>query len=443
MNPQVLQALSGISSVLGLLAVLAYFYTLRQGSQAERSVRDIVEGDQLFNADQIVKILSQFSDDGRRLDALEKLTDLDRAKAQRLLTKVKANVDVKQLQAVSDRHRFAVLALAGGVLLLFGVLGLLWAATLREPDPPTGDEVSSGGEGPIATQFVAQEVTFETLPQVMREPLDSKLTGSQLRAELSRRRSLVLDGTTVRVGQPNESPQSYTLALHTLQLKNGARILTYGNTLSVTVVKLDAERGAIRAFPDETPMPPAGDQQPGRAGLSGGRVVLASLEPLAGKLVVDLTGQTGGAGGAGAPGPAGPGGRPGDNASQSAVDCSRGAGNGDPGRQGGPGLQGAQGGPGGKGGVLILAQALAGSKDAIEFLAAGGRGGEGGRGGPGGPGGPGGSGGREELPFCRGNGQQGPQGAQGERGPQGARGPDGSAGQLSTSEGLAIVASGA
>jgi hypothetical protein len=134
LNSQIVQLLSGISSVLGLLAVLAYLYTVAQGRRAERSVRQIIQGEPLFNANQIVHILKLFKDDASRLEALSRLADNDRDHAARVLRKIKNNVDIGKLQAQSDRHRLAGSGIGGAVLLLFGVIGLVSAN--RAPSPP-------------------------------------------------------------------------------------------------------------------------------------------------------------------------------------------------------------------------------------------------------------------------------------------------------------------
>lgn len=123
MDPAVIMALAGVSSALGLLSLLAYFYLFSQSRRVERSVRQIVEGEGLFNASLVLEILKQFSTDQARLEALVHLKDLDEHKARVVYGKIKKNVDVTQLQRITDTHRLRAMGLTGVVLLLLGVLG--------------------------------------------------------------------------------------------------------------------------------------------------------------------------------------------------------------------------------------------------------------------------------------------------------------------------------
>jgi hypothetical protein len=74
MDPKLIAVLGGISSLLGLLAVIANIYFSLQSRHAPRSVRRILEGEGLFNADQILQVLSKFNDDQSRLAALREFT---------------------------------------------------------------------------------------------------------------------------------------------------------------------------------------------------------------------------------------------------------------------------------------------------------------------------------------------------------------------------------
>ncbi len=74
MNPQILSVLAGTSGAIGLLAVISYFYysyRIREVESSERSIRQLVEGEGLFNSDQIPQILREFKEDGARLEALK------------------------------------------------------------------------------------------------------------------------------------------------------------------------------------------------------------------------------------------------------------------------------------------------------------------------------------------------------------------------------------
>jgi hypothetical protein len=116
--------LASVSSVLGLTAILAYWFYLLQRQSTERSARQLIEGEGIFNAEQIVTILAQFGDDGSRLEALKALAQYDATRAKSLLRKLEARIDLGQLHGDANRGRRRRLLAAGLVLLAFGLLGL-------------------------------------------------------------------------------------------------------------------------------------------------------------------------------------------------------------------------------------------------------------------------------------------------------------------------------
>jgi hypothetical protein len=237
--------------------------------------------------------------------------------------------------------------------------------------------------------------------------------------------SLKLDGSTLVFDSGLESP---SLMLDSLELTNGSRLITNGNSLHIQVNRLISNGGSIIAFDDYSPPKKAALGIHGINGASGGKVVL-EVEELTGKLNVDLSGKDGGAGGDGLPGfPGGPG-RRGDEAADSWLGCAHGGGNGEQGSPGTPGGAGSAGGDGGDGGGLVLRGAIRRQANAITFRAQGGVPGDGGDGGPGGTGGQGGQGGSGSA-FCRG-GEGGPMGPNGDHGAPGSRGSPGHNGAMS------------
>lgn len=142
-DPVALRTLAGVSSALGLLACLAYFFVFFKSRGAERSAREAIGDSGLFNSSQLIEILAKFKSDEARLKALLQFTRMERANAEALLSKVKADISVGELRALSHR-RDAFMTLVGGiVLLLFGALGLFAArdappagATLGKSDLP-------------------------------------------------------------------------------------------------------------------------------------------------------------------------------------------------------------------------------------------------------------------------------------------------------------------
>ncbi|MCC8985554.1 MAG: hypothetical protein LM513_03090 [Nitrospira sp.] len=122
----------GVSTVLGLLGLVAYLgYTLTV-ARATTSVRSLIDGQALFDAKQIVDILGQYSDDNTRLRALELLTKYDEGRARELLRKIESKIDVSRLTQITSRH-YRELAL--GAFLLFLALAVVVLIYSRRAEP--------------------------------------------------------------------------------------------------------------------------------------------------------------------------------------------------------------------------------------------------------------------------------------------------------------------
>jgi len=210
MNAPIIAALAGVSSVLGFLSLLAYFYLVAQTHRAERSIRETIEGAGLFNAAQVLDILKQFKSDKARLEALVQLTSLDQNKANALLQKIKGNVDVRQLQRLTHRHQIIWAGLVGGFLLLLGIIGILISrgkGQLAEPAVPSPGGVSafykdSGQDGPSKPEASGGKTRVRTantppvrsaLPNSPRLRVDLLIPSSMSDAEVW------LDGQKARV----------------------------------------------------------------------------------------------------------------------------------------------------------------------------------------------------------------------------------------------------
>ena len=135
-NPQILTIVTGISGLLGLLGLMTYLYHQLQISRAERSVREIVEGEGLFKADQVVEILKIFDNDTARLEALRDLTHHDGEKAKSILTKVKSNVDVEQLVNISSRNYKNISGMTAITFTALALIGLLFIIFKPESSIP-------------------------------------------------------------------------------------------------------------------------------------------------------------------------------------------------------------------------------------------------------------------------------------------------------------------
>jgi len=139
-TPEVIGTLTGISTFVGLVALLGYFYFLLAARRTENSIRHIVEGEHILNGGQIVKILGQFTTDPDRLAALKEFTQHDADKAKALLGKLKNNVDLGRLNrdnSADGRRRLAVFA---GFFFTLAVFGLAYYLLGPRPDLGLGNK---------------------------------------------------------------------------------------------------------------------------------------------------------------------------------------------------------------------------------------------------------------------------------------------------------------
>lgn len=273
-------------------------------------------------------------------------------------------------------------------------------------------------------------VNFATVAQEAKKPLPAKMSVADFKARLNEGGTFSLSGGDLILAPADFAQDTtYFLALDTLELKNGARIVTNGNTLVVFANKVVSEDGAIVTFRASDRKAAGGaPPAPVSPGVPGRLVSFHVIQQIQGILHVDLTGQDGGDGGAGRPGAAGTMGVKGESCVYDIrpppffCNCRRGGGGGGPGTPGGMGERGGDGGNGGSGGILELINVGTAPLPiaSYTFKADAGRPGVGGVGGPGGQGGEGGLGG--DGGGCCGNGPRGAPGANGQPGAPGNSG---------------------
>lgn len=124
----IVTALSGVSSVFGLLSLLAYLFIGQKGEKTD-SIIDVM-GHRVDLALEI-ELIKQFGTDAAKLKALQKRHDHNDALAQAILSKVKGNVDVHH-GAKSHNRRYLIAAVVFTILALLGFLSQF----LHDPPAP-------------------------------------------------------------------------------------------------------------------------------------------------------------------------------------------------------------------------------------------------------------------------------------------------------------------
>ncbi len=111
LSVEMVAVLTGATGAMGLIALFAYFYLFQKIRALEssefKSVKEIVEGEGIFNADQVIHILNTFETDTSRLAALRELAKVQARSADgtsRLYGKIKQGISVTELQKERYAH---------------------------------------------------------------------------------------------------------------------------------------------------------------------------------------------------------------------------------------------------------------------------------------------------------------------------------------------------
>lgn len=138
MTPQILTVVTSTSGIIGFFSLLAYLYfhfQIKQITQAERSIKGIVEGDGLFNADQVLEILRDFKDEAKRIEALIALTNHSSESAQRIYDKIKGRIDVSQIPSKPNKASESASLAAASFFISLAILALIYSALSSRETP--------------------------------------------------------------------------------------------------------------------------------------------------------------------------------------------------------------------------------------------------------------------------------------------------------------------
>lgn len=164
MNYQILTVVTGISGLFSLMALCVYLYFQLSISRAERSVKEIVEGEGVFKPEQVLEILKSFSDDNSRLEALKVITHHDGEKARNILSKVKANVDIERLMSIDSANYRKISKRTALVFSGVSVIGLLYA-------------IVANPISPVITKPASRQCNYENLLTVSNDPIPVYVPG--------------------------------------------------------------------------------------------------------------------------------------------------------------------------------------------------------------------------------------------------------------------------
>ena len=141
MTPQVLAIVAGVSSVLAVISLIAYYVALQRSKllyQSEKSVKSIVEGEGLSDTSSVIAILREFRGDEDRLAALKLLvahSKLAITKADRIYEKIKGGVDIHALEGTRYLHIQRISRWTLSVFVILAVIAAIYGYRQLDPIP--------------------------------------------------------------------------------------------------------------------------------------------------------------------------------------------------------------------------------------------------------------------------------------------------------------------
>jgi hypothetical protein len=138
MTPAIVSALAGTSGLIGLPALIAYFFYTYQVRKMEQSVRRTIEGESagLFNAEKVVDILRTFETPESRLAALKQLIGVDDRAPRRVYSKIEGSVNLENWKDQDPKKRARTSLLIGLFFVLIALIGLAYSAIAPKPPSP-------------------------------------------------------------------------------------------------------------------------------------------------------------------------------------------------------------------------------------------------------------------------------------------------------------------
>jgi hypothetical protein len=133
-NPSLIGAIAGISTLFGLISFIAYLYFRQQiNGGAERSVMEIARGKNPAFATQIVEILKTISTPEKQVEALKLLLDTGNAESQALLSKIQGNINLELLNREASKKYLWGSGITAILFLSFAVAGLVYSYENTQP----------------------------------------------------------------------------------------------------------------------------------------------------------------------------------------------------------------------------------------------------------------------------------------------------------------------
>jgi len=162
----VLKIAAGVTSALSAVSVLAALYLRLASQKGERSLREIINGEDIARNEQVVNVLKTFSSDEQRLEALRAILGSDDEKFRRILSKVRTSVDVGRL-SLKQQSNWSFRLIAIGLIFLVLTITVLIVSRARVQAAADVDRSLSYAESEESFLSVLRQLPPDQLPKAL------------------------------------------------------------------------------------------------------------------------------------------------------------------------------------------------------------------------------------------------------------------------------------
>jgi hypothetical protein len=207
----ILQAAGAITTAIGFLSASVALWLVFIARQRQASLRQQIVGDTPVPPERVLEIVRTFTDDDKRLKALEAIIHGDAQTAKLMLDKAK-RFDSDLVLAEQGAQRTSRVAVVGIFLLMFGVLALLAQKAVRSSAPQAASAgppmtTSSGTGAPTGLAIPALSDAAAIPSHGATPPLGAtSLPNTSVQVVMPRATVTADHGGSIQIGNVNPQP---------------------------------------------------------------------------------------------------------------------------------------------------------------------------------------------------------------------------------------------
>lgn len=138
MSAELIAILAGVSGFIGLLSILAYFFTsnLLRKKTFEQSIASAITDYRTVSPEKVIEILNAFPTEELRFKTFKQIAKLQEEEAKRAYSKIKANIDYSKLERSRLGFAKSTSVVAALFFVIVAIIGLVYVLIAKNNDPP-------------------------------------------------------------------------------------------------------------------------------------------------------------------------------------------------------------------------------------------------------------------------------------------------------------------